>query len=297
MELLSACPVCDNETFTVFLECPDHFLSKEIFAISKCNNCGFLFTNPRPKARKLSSYYKSDDYISHSNSRKGFQNLLYQWVRNYTIAGKLKLINTYKQQGSILDIGCATGEFLNYCKTKKWNALGIEPDESARQKGIEKYSLVIEDESHLTTISKDSFDVITMWHVLEHVPLLNERIDQLHKLLRADGYLFIAVPNANSQDAKFYNSFWAAYDVPRHLYHFTKDTIALLFSKHSFDLAKIVPMKFDAYYVSMLSEKHIHLKNSFFNGFLSGFKSNRSARQNGEYSSMIYVFKKTSAQF
>jgi 2-polyprenyl-3-methyl-5-hydroxy-6-metoxy-1,4-benzoquinol methylase len=295
MQLLIACPVCDNEAFTTFLECRDHFLSKEIFTISKCEKCGFLFTNPRPKASKLSSYYQSEEYISHSNSRKGFQNILYQMVRNYTISQKLKLILNYKITGSILDIGCATGEFLNHCKSKKWNVLGIEPNESARRDGIENYSLVIEDETHLSTISQSSFDVITMWHVLEHVPLLNERMDQLQKLLRPDGYLFIAVPNANSLDAKLYNSFWAAYDVPRHLYHFTRDTISQLFSRHSFELINTVPMKFDAYYVSILSEKYIHLKNNFLNGLLSGYASNRAAHQNKEYSSMIYVFKKTTA--
>jgi 2-polyprenyl-3-methyl-5-hydroxy-6-metoxy-1,4-benzoquinol methylase len=292
MELLSACPVCDNETFTNFLNCPDHFLSKEIFTICKCEKCGFLFTNPRPEADKLSSYYQSEKYISHSNSRKGFQNSLYQWVRNYTISQKFELINGYKQNGALLDIGCATGEFLNYFKNRKWDVLGIEPDKSARKKGIENYSLNIDEESHLNMIPPSSFDVITMWHVLEHVPLLNERVEQLQKLLRPDGYLFIAVPNANSHDAKFYDSFWAAYDVPRHLYHFTRDTITRLFSKYDFDLVKTVPMKFDSYYVSMLSEKHIHLKNTFLNGVLSGFVSNRSARKNGEYSSMIYVFKK-----
>lgn len=295
MELLSACPVCDNETFTTFLECPDHFLSKEIFTIAKCEKCGFLFTNPRPEASELSAYYKSAEYISHSNSRKGLINTVYQLVRNYTISRKLNLIQSFLKKGKLLDIGCATGEFLNYCKIRKWDVFGIEPDESSRQKGIENYSLEIKDESHLDNLPPESFEIITMWHVLEHVPFLNERIDQLHKLLHPDGYLFIAVPNANSHDAKFYNSYWAAYDVPRHLYHFTIDTITRIFLKHDFDLVRTYPMKFDAYYVSMLSEKHIHLKNTFFNGLLSGFASNRAARKSAEYSSMIYVFKKASA--
>jgi len=295
MELLTACPVCDYESFTTFIECPDYFLSKEIFNISKCEKCGFLFTNPRPETANLLSYYQSEEYISHSNSRKGFQNIVYQQVRNYTISRKLKLIQNYKKQGSLLDIGCATGEFLNHCKINKWNVLGIEPDPSARQNGIRNYSLVIEDEAHLNNIALASFDVITMWHVLEHVPELNERINQLQKLLRPYGYLFIAVPNANSYDAKFYGSYWAAYDVPRHLYHFTRDTMTRLFLKHSFSLVKTVPMKFDSFYVSMLSEKHMHLKNTFFNGFLSGFVSNRAARKNGDFSSLIYVFQKATA--
>jgi 2-polyprenyl-3-methyl-5-hydroxy-6-metoxy-1,4-benzoquinol methylase len=216
-------------------------------------------------------------------------------VRTYTISKKLKLIQFYKKSGKLLDIGCATGEFLNYCKNRNWDGQGIEPDEASRKNGIAKYSLNINEETHLKFIPDGSFDVITMWHVLEHVPLLNERIVELHNLLRPDGFLFVAVPNSNSHDAKFYNSFWAAYDVPRHLYHFTRDTITRLFLKHSFKLVKTVPMKFDAYYVGMLSEKHMHHKNTLLNGFLSGFVSNRTALHNGEYSSMIYVFKKTSA--
>jgi len=177
----------------------------------------------------------------------------------------------------------------------KWEVKGIEPDETARQSAIKNYSLDIKDEAFLKKIPPASFDIITMWHVLEHVPYLNERISQLQSLLRQDGFLFIAVPNANSHDAKLYGSFWAAYDVPRHLYHFTRDSISRSFSKHAFDLIKTVPMKFDSYYVSMLSEKYMQTKISFFNGLLSGMVSNRAARDKVEYSSMIYVFRKTSA--
>jgi 2-polyprenyl-3-methyl-5-hydroxy-6-metoxy-1,4-benzoquinol methylase len=295
MELLSSCPVCDNQDFTSFMQCPDHFLSKEVFTIARCENCGFLFTNPRPESEKLSSYYKSEEYISHSNTKKGLRNFLYQNVRNYTIRRKLKMIQGFKKEGTLLDIGCATGEFLNYCKTKNWEVTGIEPDETARQNAIKNYSLNIREEAFLKNIPSDSFDVITMWHVLEHVPQLNERIAQLQKLLRPGGTLFIAVPNANSHDAKLYGSYWAAYDVPRHLYHFTNVSITRLFLKHSFMLIKSVPMKFDSYYVSMLSEKYMLTKNTFFNGLLSGLVSNRAARNKNEYSSMIYVFQKATA--
>lgn len=295
METLKACLVCDNESFTTFLNCPDHFLTQEAFSICKCDKCEFLFTNPRPEANELTDYYKSAEYISHSNSRQGLQNLIYQAVRKYTLGRKYKMISRYKKDGRILDIGCATGEFLNYFKSRNWETFGIEPDEQARKMGILNYSLKIEDEDYLQKLPDASYDVITMWHVLEHVPLLNERIAQLHRLLTPDGILFIAVPNPNSQDAKLYGSFWAAYDVPRHLYHFTQATISLLFSKHHFELIRKIPMKFDSFYVSMLSEKYMHLKNRFFNGILSGIVSNRSAKRSGEYSSLIYAFRKASA--
>lgn len=295
MESLNACLVCDNESFTTFLNCPDHFLTQETFRICKCDKCGFLFTNPRPASGELPAYYQSAEYISHSNSRQGLQNILYQWVRKYTLGRKYDLIKNYKPGGRILDIGCATGEFLNYFKNRQWETFGIEPDEQARKMGISNYALEIEDEEYLHKLPDASFDIITMWHVLEHVPLLNERIAQLQRLLSPNGILFIAVPNPDSQDAKLYGSFWAAYDVPRHLYHFTRVTIKILFSKHAFELVQEIPMKFDSFYVSMLSEKYMHVKNRFFNGILSGIVSNSSARRSGEYSSLIYVFRKASA--
>lgn len=295
MESLHACLVCDNESFTNFLTCPDHFLTLETFTICKCDNCGFLFTNPRPAAEELPAYYKSAEYISHSNSSRGIQNMLYQWVRKYTLGRKYNLIQNYKKGGRILDIGCATGEFLNYFKIRNWQTFGIEPDEQARKMGISNYAIEIENEDFLLKLPDASFDVITMWHVLEHVPLLNERIAEIKRLLSPDGILFIAVPNPESQDAKLYGSFWAAYDVPRHLYHFTQTTITKLFSKHHFELVQNIPMKFDSFYVSMLSEKYMQVKNRFFNGILSGFVSNRAAKRSGEYSSLIYAFRKVSA--
>lgn len=295
MESLPNCLVCDNESFTTFLTCPDHFLTHESFTICRCDNCGFLFTNPRPAAGELPAYYQSAEYISHSNSRQGIQNFIYQQVRKYTLGRKYKLIQNYSQGSRILDIGCATGEFLNYFKKRNWETFGIEPDAKARKMGISNYALHIEDEEYLDKLPDASFDVITMWHVLEHVPLLNERIAQLQRLLSPRGILFIAVPNPASPDAVFYGSYWAAYDVPRHLYHFTRKTIPFLFSKHAFRLVQEIPMKFDSYYVSMLSEKYMTGKNRFFTSIVRGFKSNRSADRSGEYSSLIYAFRKASA--
>ena len=295
MESLHNCLVCDNESFTISLTCPDYFLTQERFNICRCEKCGFLFTNPRPSAAELPAYYQSTEYISHSNSSQGIQNTLYQWVRKYTLGRKYKLILSQQKGSRILDIGCATGEFLNYFKRRKWETFGIEPDAQARQMGISNYALSIEDEDYLHKLPDASFDVITLWHVLEHVPLLNERIDQLQRLLSPGGILFIAVPNPASADAKYYGSFWAAYDVPRHLYHFTQDTITLLFSKHAFGLVQKIPMKFDAYYVSLLSEKYMPAKKGFFTGIWRGFLSNHAANRSGEYSSIIYAFRRVSA--
>ena len=264
-----------------------------LFQIVQCNSCGFKFTNSRPTEDKLGAYYKSEDYVSHSNTKKGFINSTYQSVRKYTLLKKLQLISKYYKTGKILDIGCGTGEFLNTCKNAKWETLGIEPDPDARKMAGTNFSLDIRDESEIKNLESESFDVISMWHVLEHVPKLNERIEDLKRLIKPNGLIIIAVPNCNSLDAKIYKENWAAYDVPRHLYHFTPKDIELIFKNHSLELFKTLPMIFDSYYVSMLSEKIKTGKTNIIRSTWNGFRSNLSALKSGKtYSSQIYLIRK-----
>lgn len=292
MELLKACPICNHTKLNNYLSSNDYFLSGQDFEIVACDNCGFRFTNPRPEADKLGSYYKSNDYISHSNKSKGVFSTAYQLVRNYTLSQKQKLIEMYSAKGTILDIGCATGHFLNQMQKIGWKTLGIEPDSDTRNKAIDTFGLQVFDELKLETIPKGSIDVITMWHVLEHVADLNARVAQLEKLVSEKGVVFIAVPNSNSYDAAYYKKQWAAYDVPRHLYHFTINDISLLFSNYGFKLEKTIPMKFDSFYVSLLSEKYKTGKMKIFSAFWIALISNvKFGRKNG-YSSQIFVFKK-----
>ncbi|MDQ3190630.1 MAG: class I SAM-dependent methyltransferase [Bacteroidota bacterium] len=291
MEVLKSCPVCESEKQSEFLVCKDYTVSQKNFSIAECLDCGFKFTNPRPEKEHLGKYYKSSEYISHSNTKKGLVNSLYQLVRKYTLKKKLELINQLSDKGSILDIGCGTGEFLNVCKNNGWFSLGIEPDEDARLLAKNNYDLNIKDEAHVDLLESNSFDVITMWHVLEHVPDLNQRMKELYRLLKENGVIVIAVPNASSADAAFYGKFWAAYDVPRHLYHFSKKTIISLFEKYNMNCIKVLPMKFDSFYVSLLSEKYKKGKVNLFKGFINGLSSNLSSNEHG-YSSQIYIFKK-----
>jgi SAM-dependent methyltransferase len=289
MELLRNCPVCGSETFDPFISGKDYFLTGESFEIVKCRTCGFRFTNPRPEPGELGKYYQSSEYISHSDSRQGLFATVYQQVRKYTLRQKYELINGFQPKGEILDIGCATGQFLNYMAERGWKATGIEPDDKTRNRAISEFGLQVFPEEHLTSISKPSFNVITMWHVLEHVSDLNGRMKQIKDLLMPGGTLIIAVPNCNAKDAETYREFWAAYDLPRHLYHFAESDIKLLMENYGFKIVKTLPMRFDAFYVSLLSEKYKSGKMRWLPALWNGFWSNlKSGGQNG-YSSHIYV--------
>lgn len=291
MEFLETCPVCTGSKFTDFITCKDHLVSGKEFHIITCSDCGFRFTNPRPAAEKLGEYYQSREYISHSDSRQGLFNQIYQAVRKFTISKKLRLIRSLSPKGSILDIGCATGDFLLKMKSEGWEVTGIEPEAGARAKAV-KRGIRVEDERYLMQVPDHSFDVITLWHVLEHVALLPERMKTIHRILKPGGILIIAVPNCKSRDAEHYQNFWAGYDVPRHLYHFTRETMLKLLAGSGFTTLGIRPMMWDSFYVSLLSEKNKSGKLKWIPGFWYGFSSNIFAIGNGEYSSLIYLAKK-----
>jgi 2-polyprenyl-3-methyl-5-hydroxy-6-metoxy-1,4-benzoquinol methylase len=294
MESIKQCLICNNSKFENFLECTDYFLSGENFTLVKCSECGFVFINPRPFPTELSKYYDSPDYISHSGTSKGLVGFIYKKIRRYTHSKKVKLVSKYTRGKSILDIGCGSGELLNLFKLNNWETLGIEPNQSARDFAKTNYNISILNENELSSIPSNSKDVITLWHVLEHVSGLNERMLELKRILKNDGVIFIAVPNRTSFDAEYYGKFWAAYDVPRHLYHFSQETMKRLLEKNNFSLVNILPMRFDSYYVSMLSEKYKSDKNNLLKAIYIGMKSNFMARKDKmDFSSLIYVIKNT----
>ena len=291
MEILKKCPVCGSGKHLPFLTAKDHFLTGEIFRIEKCEDCGFRFTNPRPETEALGKYYQSEEYISHSDSRQGLFAGVYQLVRRYTLRKKKNLISKFCRQGQILDIGCATGQFLHSMAANGWKVTGIEPDEKTRKYAVSEFGLNVLPEQALKEFKNSSFDVITMWHVLEHVSDLSQRMDDLRRLIKADGTILIAVPNCESYDAEKYQAFWAGYDVPRHLYHFTKSDLKRLAEKFGFEMVDILPMRFDAYYVSLLSEKYMNGTMRWVSAFWNGFWSNILAGRKYGYSSQIYVLK------
>jgi 2-polyprenyl-3-methyl-5-hydroxy-6-metoxy-1,4-benzoquinol methylase/Zn ribbon nucleic-acid-binding protein len=292
MEIIKHCPVCEKQNFREFLRGRDLFLSGEEFTIVECVECGFRFTNPRPDEKEIIRYYDSPDYIAHDSGKRTLVQSIYKTVRNVSIRNKYSIVKKSSAGKTLLDIGCGTGEFLNYCRKKNYITKGIEPNEKARNFSIKEFKLPVFDENELDNFSPASFDIITMWHVLEHVHKLNERMRRIFQLLKPDGTLIVAVPNSDSWDAVNYRDFWAAYDLPRHLYHFTRDSLKKLVTKNCFSVEAIIPLKFDAFYISLLSEKYMAGKEKYVSAFTNGIRSNVSARKNeNNYSSLIYICK------
>lgn len=279
-----------------FLSVRDHSVSGEEFQLLHDKEIDMLETYPQPAIDKLSDYYKSDDYISHTDTKRNLMEYIYHLVRYISLKRKLKLINSFDSQSkNLLDIGCGTGDFLEVALTDNWNITGIEPNRKAREIANSKTNNSVFNIEQLENLETKSFDVITLWHVLEHLPNLEMHITLLKSLLKPDGTIVVAVPNFKSYDANYYKNFWAAYDVPRHLWHFSKKSISELFKKVNIKLVKVLPMKFDAYYVSLLSEKYRSGYMNPLKAFWIGFKSNLKGKRINEYSSHIYVLKQNNS--
>ncbi|MEX0997194.1 MAG: class I SAM-dependent methyltransferase [Flavobacteriaceae bacterium] len=279
-----------NTPQKIHLKTKDYLVSGEEFTLDENEFGDILQTNPVPDLKKLSEYYKSENYISHTDTKKTFTEKVYHFIKKIALKQKVSLITKINNgSGKLLDIGSGTGDFLATAKQNKWTVFGVEPNQDAQSLSEKKGVRV---SSELKEITETDFDVITLWHVLEHVPDLEAYIQEISKKLKPTGTLIIAVPNFKSKDAKHYKQFWAAYDVPRHLWHFSKTGIRRLFSKHHFELIKTKPMWFDAFYVSLLSEKYKTGKSSWVKAIFRGLQSNMSGLFTKEVSSHIYILKK-----
>ncbi|SDQ13980.1 class I SAM-dependent methyltransferase [Flagellimonas zhangzhouensis] len=270
-----------------YLQTKDFSVSGESFSLLHDEDLDMLVTSPQPK--NLSSYYESEDYISHTDASKSLTDKLYQWVKKLNLKSKWSLVQRFDNGSkTVLDIGAGTGDFLVYGKNLGFKVHGVEPNEGARNLSAEKG---IQLHSEMKELENRKFHTITLWHVLEHLPNLDKQIEDFVSLLEDEGTLIIAVPNFKSYDSKHYKTFWAAYDVPRHLWHFSKSSIDKLFQKHQMKVIKTKPMVFDAFYVSMLSEKYKGSALYLFKAFLIGLWSNTKALFSKEHSSVIYVLK------
>jgi 2-polyprenyl-3-methyl-5-hydroxy-6-metoxy-1,4-benzoquinol methylase len=285
------CPICDNKEFRNEIICKDHSISQESFAIVSCEKCNLWMTSPRPSVSQIGKYYESEEYISHTSKPNTIINWLYLLVRNITLRSKLKIISNYTKNKQILDYGCGTGDFLAYCSDKNYKVRGIEPNEKARKTAQKKVKGQIYSEIKEVEID-EKMSVITLWHVLEHIHNPNEILTELRKCLKKDGIIVVAVPNRNSPDALKYKENWAAYDVPRHLFHYRLKDIKGLAKRNKLKLVNSIPQYFDSFYVSMLSEKYIGNNLNLLRGLTSGIKSNIRASEDKNYSSVIYILKK-----
>lgn len=292
---IEACPLCGSTEFAKERTCTDFYASGEQFDVCRCSKCGFIFTQDAPDESVVGPYYETKDYISLSDTNEGVMNKVYHAVRNHMLKRKSRLVQQAAgmEKGTILDIGTGTGYFLHTMQQAGWQVEGIEKSAEGRKFSKEHFGLDIHDNDYLSKTDTASKDVITLWHVMEHLQQLNESWQHIARTLKPGGTLVVAVPNCGSADADHYQDYWAAYDTPRHLWHFQPDTMKAFGEKHGFELQKIHPMPFDAFYVSMLSEKYRGKSATFLRGAWQGllcyFKALGKPQRS---SSVIYVFRK-----
>jgi 2-polyprenyl-3-methyl-5-hydroxy-6-metoxy-1,4-benzoquinol methylase len=288
---LNLCPICESNNIEYIFTAKDHLVSGDKFNIEHCSNCGFRFTNPRPSDDELGKYYDSNEYISHADEGNNLVNKLYKIARGFTLKSKLNLINRLTKKRQLLDVGCGTAHFLSYCQQAGWQISGVEPNDLARKQAEEKTSIIIH--KNLLDIEGGIYDMITLWHVLEHLPNLDQIVKQLNDLLAPGGNLLIALPNYEAYEEKRFNQHWAAYDVPRHLHHFNKNSLGKLLNKHGLKIVKTYPMWLDSFYISLLSNKQKYNSNKFVHSFITGLLSNIYAVKSKNFSSLIYLVKKS----
>lgn len=294
--LHTSCPICQHTNLQPLFEAKDYTVSQELFRIDICQQCQTGITQKTPVIEEIGVYYQSDDYISHSNTKKGFINRIYHTVRSYMLGKKQQLITqlTHKKTGNLLDIGCGTGYFLDTMQQAKWKVQGIEADEKARNFATTQFNLQVDAPQKLQQLPDNSFDVVTLWHVLEHIHDLHGYLAEIKRILKPQGTLLIAVPNYQSYDAQHYKALWAGYDVPRHLWHFAPKSLAVIAEKYQLNLSHHFIMPFDSFYVALLSEKYqgnsLALVAGFFHGFLSLLGAWKNAKK---ASSVIYVLQKS----
>ena len=290
-EKLEKCPVCGDTGFSNYTICKDYVVTGESFALSACDNCGLIFTNPRPVPELIGKYYNSENYVPHTG-KVTLLTSVYRFFRNFNNRYKINVINHSAEKGELLDVGCGRGNFLEYCSSKGWKVSGVEPVDQARNAAEQILGKTIY--RNISDVPADvKFNIITFWHVLEHIYNIDTVIEKAKNLLAKNGKILIALPNNESYDAHEYKEYWAAFDVPRHLYHFNQKSFSYFMKEHGLKIADILPMKLDAFYVSLLSEKNKNNRKNWVKSFINGYKSNSYAKYNeNNYSSLIYIVKK-----
>jgi 2-polyprenyl-3-methyl-5-hydroxy-6-metoxy-1,4-benzoquinol methylase len=292
MKKIENCPICNATERSDYLKVEDFSTSQEEFTISQCKSCGFLFTNPIPDENEIDKYYDNPNYISHTNSSTGLFGSVYQFLRKRALRKKLGWIEAHMPSGTLVDYGSGTGEFINHCMANGWRAHGYEISESARNMAKTNYDIDVRHPNAFSDLEDQSVDVISLWHVLEHLPDLKHTIERMSQKLKVGGLLVLALPNPESWDAQKYGRYWAAWDVPIHFYHFKKQDIKRLAEQTGLSIVDVINMPFDAYYVSLLSEEYKTGSKNWINAAYAGWMSNRKAGKSNA-SSLTYILKKT----
>lgn len=291
----TTCPWCGSQKSHLHLQLKDYFLTQEPFEIVECEDCHLLYTTPRPTADEIGKYYQSENYYSHQENKKGFIPRLYEAIKKVNIKHKFKMATDglmAENVGQMLEIGCGVGDFLHYAEQQGWECYGAEPSEDAVKILQSKTKAKVVKPEHIVDFPDASFDLICMWHVLEHVDDLRWQVNQLKRLVKPNGRIVIALPNYQSYDAQYYKDKWAAYDVPRHLNHFSKDFMSNKLINNNIEFVKVEKLDWDSYYISYLSEKYCGHQLPLWHGAWRGLVSNGKARKTGEYSSLVYIYRK-----
>jgi len=288
------CIICGSTQLEKLFDSKDFFLTKENYSLIKCRDCSLILTTPYPDESNAAAYYESQNYFSHQDRKEGTIAKIYNLVKILNVKKKYQVATKNLTVGKVFDIGCGTGDFLSYSKKHAWEIFGLEPNNDARKLAEEKLQTQLLKSIEQAELKSEEIQLITLWHVLEHIYKPEELMRFIDKVLDKNGRLVVALPNYESYDAVYYRKYWAAFDLPRHLFHFNKKSIVQLMNKHGLVLKKIVPMRWDAYYVSILSEKYKNPESiSFFvKGLYKGFISNFKAKRTMNYSSLIYIFEK-----
>lgn len=293
-ETLSQCPLCGSSEPRFWASIVDHSITKEVFSLVDCERCGFRSTNPRPDSRTIGRYYQSAKYISHSDASSTIVERLYQVARRIGMRGKYRIVHQLHPHGRILDIGCGTGSFLAYLMSRGYLVQGVEPDLKARERAIAEHGIPV-----LPSLEQvpgfEQFQVVTLWHVLEHLPDLRSSLKRIYAQLADQGVIIIAVPDRGAWDADHYKTAWAAWDVPRHFYHFRQKDVHALLREHGFELIQTRKMWLDAPYIAILSEGYMGSPKLFalLRGGLMGVCSNLiSLLTNRPTSSSLYLARK-----
>ena len=289
---MNTCPWCGAPSEKKYLHVKDYFLTQEEFDIYSCDNCGLLFTVPRPCPDVIGKYYQSEEYFSHQENKKGFVPRIYEFVKSFNIKNKVSIAIDGLPKGRLLDIGCGVGDFLFHVKQKEWDIVGIEPSEQARTIAENRLNIKLLSPEESVKLQDSSFDLITLWHVLEHIDDLKFQTKEITRLLKPGGRLVIALPNFQSFDCQYFKQFWAAWDVPRHLNHFSPKTLQNIFKSLGFTYHGSKKLVWDAFYISFLSEKYLQHSLPLVRGAFIGLRSNTHACKTGMYSSLVYLFEK-----